>query len=211
MDKELIQRLIKNADQRLADQSSQLRRPAFKDWCECFAALVAEECAKIAETAEGETVCLEAYSRQARIQRDASARAIRAAFQPSTSLAATADQVITEELARDQAGRKQPFGLDALVEEISRDDGKGRPPPQAIGGLEAFTFRSPPPKEAPMPYLTPWVVETFVRLHSTPPDESGYVTAGHIMVSVKRLADMSLNEFVRLVGEHDARVKAMKG
>lgn len=41
---------------------------------------VAAECARIAETAEGETVCLDAYSRQARIQRDASAKAIRERF-----------------------------------------------------------------------------------------------------------------------------------
>jgi hypothetical protein len=59
-----------------------------------------------------------------------------------------------------------------------------------------------------MAHLTPWMVETFVRLHSTPPDESGYVTAGHVVVSVKRLAGLSLNEFSTLMVESDAR--AMK-
>lgn len=82
MDKELIDRLADAAGAEslaIYGAPSQLTGEAI----ERFATMVAEECAKIAETAEGETVCLEAYSRQANIQRAASARAIRVAFKAS--------------------------------------------------------------------------------------------------------------------------------
>jgi hypothetical protein len=182
MDKQLIERLAREAGMPLVTpyqateaESAARHNERILGIAERFATLVAEECAKLCDAHAKQCDALMEEEEAANTLADA----IRDAFGP----------------VRD---------LTALAEEIAADD--GRLPAGFKGSRPGdFTFRSPPPKDAPTAHSAPWAVATFIRLHSTPPDESGYVTAGHVVVSVKRLAGMSLNEFATLMAESDAR------